>query len=135
MRESEFDIALGLIIRTEESVDFISSIMEIEPSKVMQPNLKLDDYEEEKNVWVYRKKYANCTDVGLSIGNFINGIENFTDKIARIKKYGVCVIRMSVVSTYGQFGFSFAEKDLSLLNEQKIPLEMTFFSYGNCIDE
>ena len=136
MRHAEFDVVLSLIIRTKESCDYISNIMSCKPTKEIKLKSKVFDSEEEdSNIWVLRERYENCTELGIIIQKFINGIEDLAKKIEYIKKHGICAIRISVISLYGQLGFSFTEKDLSLLSELQIPLELSFFSYGNCIAE
>lgn len=136
MSQAEFDISLSLIIRTKESFECISNIMGFEPTKKigLQPKT-IESIDVDENIWVYKERYENCIDIGLVIQKFTNGIKDFANKVFFIKEYGTCVIRLSIVSIYGQFGFSLSEKDLFLLSNLQIPLEMTFFSYGSCIDE
>lgn len=136
MNQAEFDIGLSLIIRTKESFECISNIMGFEPTKKISLQSKtIEAKDVDENIWVYKERYEKCIDIGLVIQEFANGIKDFANKVFLIKKLGTCVFRISIVSIYGQFGFSLSEKDLLLLSDLQIPLEMTFFSYGNCIDE
>lgn len=137
MTESEFDVAVNLIIRTEKSIDFITNIMGINPSdqpqnsrlgKNIAPNVR-------SSLWSLSTRYKRQTDIGECIHAYIEQIPECLAKLSEVKKYGTCTLRISIVSLLGQMGFSLSHDDLLLLTQLDIPFEVSIFSYGYCIDD
>lgn len=124
---SELDFSIGIIVDTAGSTEMISSILGLSPSKIFQT--------EHGSKWVLRRTYKNKTDINHCIEEYFIGITHYAEKIHKVKQHGSCVFRISVVSRLGQFGFSLSESDLHILNQLDIPVEISVFSFGCCIDD
>lgn len=126
-----------LRIETNESIDHISNILGVKPtdfilkgeskSKALSPS--------EKNIWMYDKKIKDCKEIGENIFLFFEKLPNIFEKIEAIKKVGMISIRLSVISDFAQIGFDLSERDINIINRLGVPIEISFFSWGGCIDE
>lgn len=136
MMDSEFDLAICLIIKTDEKIESISKIMEIAPSGSIAKGESRFDFlpKANENIWALRKRYKQQSDIGASIREFLRGIPGFEKKIREANQHGKCTLRISIVSLWGQIAFSLPPDELHLLSELGIPFEVSIFSYGNCID-
>lgn len=137
MMESQFDLTVGLIIKTSEPLEFITEIMGVFPTKSLRKGEGYFSFSEEvdNNIWIMRECYKERADIGSCLQDYFEHIPDYFHRINQVKRYGVCTFRISIVSIYGQIGFSLSKKDLLLLNQLNIPCEVSIFSYGNCIDE
>ena len=135
--KTDFDVTIGLIIRTTEPVELISEIMGILPSKSFDKGDKQIDNLQCycHNTWIHRMRYEQETDIEMCIQRYIDQIPAFASKIINVKKYGTCTFRISIVSLYAQMYFHLSSIVLQMLNNLDIPCEVSVFSYGNCIDE
>ena len=127
MSITRLDIRLGIIIDTPESAEVISSIMGVPPTNTFRT--------ETGNRWVYTKRYKKQKDIDQCIQEYFSSIPDLAEKIKSAQQYGSCVFRLSVVSVLGQFGVSFSQSDLQLLSQLDIPMDISVFSYGCCIDD
>ncbi len=127
MSITRLDIRLGIIIDTPESAEVISSIMGVPQTKLFRTEVG--------NKWVYNKLYKNQKDIDQCIQEYFASIPDVVEKIKRVQQYGSCVLRVSVVSLLGQFGFCMSKSDLQLLSQLDIPMEISIFSFGCCIDD
>ena len=127
MSVARLDIHLGIIVDTPESTEFITSIMGVPQTQLFRT--------ETGNKWVYKKIFKNQKDIDKCIQEYFASIPGIIEKIKRVQRYGSCVFRVSVVSLLGQFGFSMSKTDLQLLSQLDIPMEISVFSLGYCIDD
>lgn len=134
MMDTEFDLAICLIIKTDEKIESISKIMEIVPSgSIIKGQSRFDFLPKvNENIWVLRKRYKQQSDIGTSMRDFLGGIPEFEKKIQEVNKHGICTLRISIVSLWGQIAFSLSPDELHLLSKLGIPFEVSIFSYGNC---
>lgn len=136
MMESQFDLSICLVVKTDKAVESISAIMGTAPTRMVKAGETQLSFipKSDKNVWVLRKRYAQQTDVGVCLDTFLGSIPNVNEKIHEVNQYGVCTLRVSIISLMGQIGFSLSPYNMQLLNQLGIPLEVSIFSYGYCID-
>ena len=127
MSTIRLNIHLGIMVDTPESPEVISSIMEVPPTKLFKTDTG--------NRWVHIKLYKNQKDIDNCIQEYFASIPDVVEKIKRVQQYGSCVLRVSVVSLLGQFGFCMSKSDLQLLSQLDIPMEISIFSFGCCIDD
>lgn len=137
MMQEQFDVAIGLIITTTIKLELITQIMGIAPTKSVQ---KCDEKSVlsdklNSNMWIFRERFKYQSDIDTCMYKFFKSIPNLKDKIYEANRYGSCVLRISLVSEYGQIGFSLSANNIQFLSELDIPVEVSIFSYGQCIDE
>lgn len=134
---ADFDVTMALIIHTTESLSRITEIMGIAPTTSIKGcDANTDDLSMSgESIWIYHTKYKRKTDLDQCMQQFVAQFSDFSSRVTEAKKNGICAIRISIVSLYAQFGFSLSNQELQLLSELNIPLEMTVFSFGNCIDD
>ena len=137
MIEAQFNVTIGLIIRTKLQLDLITKIMEICPSKVIQNSNEYSTISEKEchSIWVFRERFTCQNDVDSCFEIFYKHIPNIKEKVREANRYGTSILRISLVSEYGQIGFSLSPNNIQLLNEMGMPVEISIFSYGMCIDE
>ena len=137
MRTSQFNLTIALLVYTTKTVADISTVMEIDPTEARTASIGYSGFNNESscNLWILHKRYHKVTDIDTFIQRFFDQVPNFTDKIQLINQYCKCVLRLSIVSIYGQLGFSLSQEDIMLLRQVDIPVEISFLSYGNCKDE
>lgn len=137
MTEAIFDLAVGIIIKSQEPLDVISGIMGTHPSKYVKSEKSKRNISSEtsENIWIFREWYKRIKTIDSCIQTFINQIPDFYNKVSLAKRYGQCTLRISIVSMLGQTGFSFSEQDMLMLAQLNIPIEFSFLSFGQCIDD
>ena len=137
MIETQFNVTVGLIIRTAMQLDLITKIMEISPSKIIQNfnEYPISSETEYSGIWVFRKQFKQQKDVDSCIEAFFECIPNIKEKVRQVNYFGNSTLRISLVSEYGQIGFSLSPNNQHLLSEMDMPFEVSIFSYGMCIDE
>ena len=137
MIEAQFNVTIGLIIRTKLQLDLITKIMEICPSKVIQNSNEHSTISEKEchSIWVFRERFTCQNDVDSCFEIFYKHIPNIKEKVREANRYGTSTLRISLVSEYGQIGFSLSPNNIQFLNEMGMPVEISIFSYGMCIDE
>ena len=133
MDSLEFQTSIVIIIKSSEPIDVISEKMGISPTKVSQNQNAADS--NANNLWAYKKRFIDGTNFSVCLQSFLEEIPFLSQKIAMIKQYGSCTLRVSIVSLFAQIGFSISNSDLQTLSSLDIPFEITLFSYGNCIDD
>ena len=134
---SNFDVTVGLIIRTTEHPEKVSAIMGVQrsPSGNLHCSYEKGMCNAEEHIWIYRTRYEVQTDVEACIKRFLSDVPEFPSRIAEVQKIGECVLRVSIVSIYAQLGFALSPDILKPLFDMNIPIEMTVLSFGNCVDE
>ena len=137
MRASKFNITIALLIHSVKPIAEISTVMEMDPTEIRTYGTGSGDFEKESlcNLWIFHKRYQQVTDIDELIQEFLVQVPNLSEKIQLLKRHSRCVLRLSIVSLYGQIGFSLSQEDLNLLHHMDIPTEISFFSYGKCIDK
>ncbi len=133
MNSLNFQTSIAIIIRSSEPIDVISEKMGISPTKVSQNQNAVDS--DANNLWAYKKRFKDGTNFSVCLQNFIEEIPFLSQKIAMLKQYSSCTLRVSIVSLFAQLGFTISNSDLQTLSSLDIPFEITLFSYGNCIDD
>ncbi len=131
MIRADFDLTVRLIIKSAESLDFTTKLLGIEPTPLPKSATGIDL----SNIWVLQKHYERQQDISESIHDFFLTIPDFETRISKMKAYGECAIRISIITEFGQFGFALKPNDIQLLNRLCIPFEVSVFSFGNCIEE
>lgn len=137
MVKNTFDLIILLKIETDENLDYISDILNLSPTdsiKKGERKLKFSD-EAESNIWMYDKKFRDCENIGNKLCGFLESIPQLSQKIDDVKKIGTITMRISLISDLAQIGITLSEKDLALLSDLQIPLEISVFSWGGCVDE
>ncbi|MGM9602720.1 MAG: hypothetical protein ACI3W5_14200 [Faecousia sp.] len=133
---ADFNVTFAVILRTTYNPTGIPELYH----NNFRNTLKTHDMDtkvftnDSSYVWTLSKRFQKCTDIDTNLSEFLECIPDYHKFVQRLKQYGECVVRISVVSTFGQFGFSIAPSDIGILNQLNIPLEITVFSYGECID-
>ena len=137
MIESGFNLCISLRIVTDEELELVSRILNTEPTdtaKKGERKFKTSPVTK-SNIWMYAKKYERCKEIGDRIIDFVKSIPEFHEKMETLKEIGNISFGISVVSVFGQIGFSLSEKDIEVLNLLKIPFDISIFSWGQCVDE
>lgn len=136
MAEILFDLMICFKIETNDEIDTITNILNINPTDYILKGVSRSVVLEpaEKNVWMYDKKYRNCNSIETLLQNFFEDISNLFNKIGELKAYGEISIRLSIISDFAQIGFTLSEKDIKYLNCLNIPVEISIFSWGGCIE-
>lgn len=129
MNYAEFNLTIALIIRTEAPIELITNIIGYSPSKCVC------DHSTSENLWIRYERYKNIVDIEDYLSCFFVSMPNIDRQILAAKAYGSITLRLSLVSEYGQFGFVLSPTDLALLQRIDVPLEVSIFSLGNCMDE
>ena len=136
MKDHKFNVKITLFVRTFESVDTITQIMGVSPSKVIidkNESVAVDD-KSAGNIWALSRKYNRRINVDECLQHFVGQIPDYKKKIELLKQHGLCTIRISVISLLGQIGFSLCSEDIRLLHELGISMEVSIFSYGYCLE-
>ena len=136
MAEILFDLMICFKIETNDEIDTITNILNINPTDYILKGVSRSVVLEpaEKNVWMYDKKYRNCNSIETLLQNFFEDIPNLFNKIGELRAYGEISIRLSIISDFAQIGFTLSEKDIKYLNCLNIPVEISIFSWGGCIE-
>lgn len=134
--ESTFDATVCLIFKTAYPIESISAIMEIEPTGTIRQGESRFAFipKADKNVWTLRKRYIQQSDIGACLQDYFESIPGFKEKICEVNQYGICTLRLSIISLWGQIAFSLSSNDLQFLSQLGIPFEVSIFSYGQCVD-
>lgn len=134
MIKSEFDLAICLIIESAEPIEYISKIMGIHPSRSINKGESRFSFirKADNNIWMFRKRYKQPARFSECLQQFFEEIPERKSSICEVKQLGTCTLRISIISVFGQIGFSLSERDIRLLNQLEIPLEISIFSFGNC---
>lgn len=132
---ADFSATFVLILRTADNPKCIpelndGNIMSILKRNNMETRIFANG---PSYIWTLSKRFENCTDIDTTLSKFLACVPDYYRFVQRLKQYGACVIRLSVVSAFGQFGFGFSPNDIGILNQLSIPLEITVFSFGDCI--
>ena len=137
MAVTTFDFLIWLKIETEEDIDFITDVLNLKPTDSIQKGERKSKVlaPAESNIWIYGAQYRDCTHTEGKMSEFLEGIPLLFRKIEELRKIGIVTIRISLVSEFAQIGANLSEKDLLLLSRLQIPLEISVFSWGGCIDE
>lgn len=133
---AKFNATIGLIIKSSKHTKIISNIVGFPPAKELAENT-IDPCVSPKGntkIWIIKKRYEDRTDIETCLQDFLNDIPNYQLCVQQIKQYGTCAIRISIVTSFGQFGFSLSPTDFHILAELGIPLEISVFSLGECIN-
>lgn len=134
--KSEFDLGICLIIESAEPIEYISKIMGIPPSRSIKKGESRFVFtsKADNNIWMFRKRFKKPTGFSACLQQFFEEIPEFDSRISELMHWGTCALRISVVSVFGQIGLSLSPKDIGLLNQLEIPVEISVFSYGNCVN-
>lgn len=137
MTNSTYDLTISLLFKSVKDIEHISSIMEVQPtSYINKEHSKYRFIECDTNVWVYAKKYQDHDgSIAVHIGDFFSYIPDYLSKIASARKHADCTLRISIVTDWAQSGFSLGTNELEIIRSLDIPLEVSIFSWGNCMDE
>lgn len=137
MTNATYDLTISLLFKSANEIEHISSIMEVSPtSYINKEHSKHRFIECNTNVWVYAKKYKDYDgSIAIHIEDFFSYIPDYLSKIASARKYAECTLRISIVTDWAQSGFSLEPKELDTIRSLNIPLEVSIFSWGNCMNE
>lgn len=134
--KTEFDLAISFIVKTSEPIEVVSLDMGITPTGSLKKGEAQHSFQPkaENNTWWFRERYERQANIGISLQKFFANIPEFMPKVHKVMQYANCVLRISVVSVYGQIWFSLSPKDIQLLSQIDVPVEVSIFSYGDCVD-
>lgn len=132
-----FDLTVSLTFESVNALGHISTILGVSPtSYINKEKPKFSFVKSDKYVWVYSKKYRDYDgSVAVHIDDFLADIPDYSSKIRIACQYANCALRISVVTNWAQSGFSLGTKELEIIHRLDIPLEISVFSWGNCVDE
>ena len=136
MIDATFDVSICLKVETERDIDLITDILNVKPTDSIKKGERRSKVLDaaECNVWIYDEEHTGCKSTEEMLYNFLKKIPQLHQNIEDLKRIGIVTIRVSVVSDFAQIGFGLSEDDLSILSELQIPLEISVFSWGQCID-
>lgn len=137
MVDSTFDLTISLIIKSSNSLEHISTVLGISPTSYRnREQSQFGFIESDKNIWVYSKKYRNYDgNISIQISNFLDDIPNYSFGITFARQHAECTIRISIISDWAQNAFSLESKELEVIRNLDVPLEVSIFSWGNCVSE
>ena len=137
MVNSTYDLTISLTFESVDPIGHISSIMGVSPTSYLnKERSKFSFYKSDKNIWVYAKKYRDYDgSISIQLEDFFAGIPDYSSKIKNARQYAKCAFRISVVTNWAQSGFSLGTKELEVIHCLDIPLEVSVFSWGNCVSE
>lgn len=135
--KNDFNVMIGLIVHTDDSIERVSEIMGTTPSNDLREGngMAYEALVSGKKTWIYRMRFNRQTDTEPCIRQFVSQFPEFSTRVSEVKKIGDCTIRMSIVSLYAQVGFSLSAQELQTLSTLNIPFEITLLSFGNCFDD
>lgn len=137
MINSVFDLAISLKFESENALDWISDLLGVCPTTYIPKGMTLFDFvKADKYIWVLTKRSSEYDgNKPIEIGTFFDTVPDILLKIEDIKQHARCSFRISVVSEWAQIGYTINPENLAYLNRLSIPLEISVFSWGRCVDE
>ena len=83
MAEILFDLMICFKIETNDEIDTITNILNINPTDYILKGVSRSVVLEpaEKNVWMYDKKYRNCNSIETLLQNFFEDIPNLFSQV------------------------------------------------------
>lgn len=137
MNNSKFTLMLSLRFESEDAIDFITDILGVLPTSYQtKGGTKFKFIQLGKNIWLFSKKYSNWDgSVSICVEDFLSNIPDYLQRIKIAQKYAKCFLRISVVSDWAQAGFFIEPKEIGRIYDLDIPVEISIFSWGNCVTE